>query len=71
MKFREGQVEYYGKKGMSMLGTMIVQWSSEKNGFVYRFENYAFKGYAGQDNVQVDAAIQEIVKEVKTNYWID
>ena len=68
MKYREGQVEYYGKKGMSMLGTMIVQWSSEKKGFVYRFENYAFKGYAGQDNVQVAAAIQQTVKEVKTNY---
>ena len=25
MKYREGQVEYYGKKGMSMLGTMVVQ----------------------------------------------
>ena len=68
MKYREGQVEYYGKKGMSMLGTMIVQWSSEKKGFVYRFENYAFKGYAGQDNVQVAAAIQQTVKEVETNY---
>ena len=53
---------------MSMLGTMIVQWLSEKNGFVYRFENYIFKDYASQDNVQVAAAIQQIVKEVKINY---
>ena len=53
---------------MSMLGTMIVNWSNEKNGIVYRFENYIFKGYAGQDNVQVAAAIQQIVKVVKTNY---
>ena len=25
MKYREGQVEYFGKIGMSMLGTMLVQ----------------------------------------------
>ena len=26
MKYREVQVEYFGKIGMSMLGTMLVQW---------------------------------------------
>ena len=26
MKYREGQVEYFGKIGMSMLGTMLDQW---------------------------------------------
>lgn len=26
MKYREGQVEYFGKKGMSLLGCMIVKW---------------------------------------------
>ena len=68
MKYREGQVEYYGKKGMSLLGTMLVQWSAEKNGFVYRFDNIAFKGYAGQDNVQVAAAVKQVIEQVKTNY---
>jgi hypothetical protein len=68
MKYREGQVEYYGKKGMSVLGVMIVHWSTEKCGFVYRFENFVFKGYTGQDNVQVAAALQQIVTEVNHIY---
>ena len=73
MKYREGQVEYYGKKGMSMLGTMIVQWvtrtikvkedgvevQKEVGGFQYKFVDYIFKGYAGQDHTQVAAAIQK------------
>lgn len=25
MKYGEGQVEYYGKKGMSLLGSMIIE----------------------------------------------
>lgn len=66
-KYCEGQVEYYRKKERSLLGTAIVQWSSKKYGFVYRFKNYAFKAYAGQNSVQV-AAIQQIVKEMKTNF---
>ena len=68
MKYRVGQVEYYGKKCMILLGIMLVQWSTEKNGFVYRFENISFKGYAGQDNVQVAAAVEKVVEQVKTNY---
>ena len=31
MKYREGQMEYYGKKGMGVLGVMIVTWKT--NGF--------------------------------------
>ena len=68
MKYREGQVEYYGKKGMSLLGSMIVTWSTEKEGFAYHFENYVYKGYAGQDNVQVAATMQQIVKQMKANF---
>ena len=59
MKYHEGQMEYYGKKGMSMLGTMIVQWvkkiikvkedgvevQKEVGGFQYKFVDYIFKGY--------------------------
>ena len=58
MKYREGQVEYYGKKGMSLLGAMEVQWVTHTNaagetvgGFQYKFTNYIFKGYAGQVNI--------------------
>lgn len=78
MKYREGQVEYYGKNGMSMLGTMIVQWvtktikvkedgvevQKEVDWFPYRFVDYIFKGYTGQDHTQVAAAIQKIVEQV-------
>ena len=31
MKYREGQVEYFGKIGMSMLGTMLVQRKSRSS----------------------------------------
>ncbi len=72
MKYREGQVEYYGKKGMSMLGTMKVQWKSHAgttgSGFQYSFVDYIFKGYAGQDNVQVASAIENIVQKVKEHH---
>eukprot|EP00559_Dactyliosolen_fragilissimus_P007958 CAMPEP_0184871406 /NCGR_PEP_ID=MMETSP0580-20130426/40701_1 /TAXON_ID=1118495 /ORGANISM="Dactyliosolen fragilissimus" /LENGTH=1005 /DNA_ID=CAMNT_0027374063 /DNA_START=1121 /DNA_END=4139 /DNA_ORIENTATION=- len=79
MKYREGQVEYYGKKGMSMLGTMVVQWitkstsvkengvnvQKEVGGFQYKFVDYVFKGYAGQDHTQVASAIEKILERVK------
>lgn len=35
---------------------------------MYRFDNCTFKDYAGQDNVQVTAAVQKIVKKVRINY---
>ena len=75
MKYREGQVEYFGKKGMSMLRLTIFQWKSrssihlgEENipqGLEYIFTSYVFKGYAGQDNVHVTSAIKALVKKVK------
>ena len=58
MKYREGQVEYYGKKGMSLLGSMIVECVDQDDdgvGFKYTFVDYVIKGYTGQDNVQVAA----------------
>ena len=60
-QYREG-LEYYGKKGMSLLGVMLVTWSEEKKGFMYRFHDYVFKGHAGQDNVQVAAGLCEILR---------
>ena len=70
MKYRECQVEYYGKKGMSVLGAMIMQWTEVENanGFEYRFRDYIFQGYAGQDNVQVAGALENIVMQVKQQY---
>ena len=64
MKYWEGQVEYYGKSGMSMLGTMIISWTDDckQAEFKYNFWDFVFKGYTSQDNTQVAAAIELIVK---------
>ena len=67
---------------MSVLGTMIVQWvvkmveikengvevEKEVGGFQYKFVDYIFKGYAGQDHTQIVAAIEKIVEHMKENY---
>lgn len=70
LKYREGQAEYFGKKGMSLLGAMIVRWveTEDCKGYEYRFSDYVFKGYAGQDNTQVAAAIEVIVNQVHKTY---
>eukprot|EP00957_Ditylum_brightwellii_P055068 4173980-Ditylum_brightwellii.AAC.1 len=57
MKYHEGQVEYYRKKGMSVLGAME-----------YKFVNCIFKGYAGQDNVQVALALEIMVQDTKRKH---
>eukprot|EP00957_Ditylum_brightwellii_P007135 542022-Ditylum_brightwellii.AAC.1 len=59
IKYREGQVEYYGEKGLSVLGAMIVTWKT--NGFKYTFIDCVFKGYTGQDNIQVAAALEVLI----------
>lgn len=64
MKYRESQVEYFGKKGMSLLGSMEVRWvenSDGTEGFTYSFVDYIIRGYAGQDHVQVCAVVQKTV----------
>ena len=72
MKYREGQVEYYGKKGMSVLGTMVVQWltkdDSNEMGFQYSFVDYIIAFYSGQDNVQVCAILQLICSSVQKKF---
>eukprot|EP00957_Ditylum_brightwellii_P093317 7106261-Ditylum_brightwellii.AAC.1 len=64
MKYCKGQVEYYGKKGKSCLGAMVVQWLKKGNcwGYLYKFINIVFQGCDGQDNVQVAASIKMLVK---------
>lgn len=69
MKYREGQVEYYGKTGMSVLGAMQVRWVNNNEstfGFEYKFYDFVVKGYSGQDNVQVCACIEQIVELIAT-----
>jgi len=50
---------------------MEVQWkvvADSTKRFEYRFADYVFKGYSGQDNVQVASAIEVIVKRVRERY---
>ena len=60
MRYWEGQVDYYGKIGMSLLVFMEIMWKvdEEVSAFEYFFVYYVIKGYSGQDYVQMAAAIQ-------------
>ena len=68
MRAREGQVEYFGKRGMSLLGFMLVRRitrttkeGNEQSGLEYRFYDVAVKDYSAQDHVQVTAIIESVV----------
>ena len=63
----EGKVNYYGKKGMSLLGIMEIRWevNGEVSGFEYLFVDYVVKGYSGPDHVQVSTLIQVSVDTVQ------
>ena len=60
MGYRQGQVDYYGKKGMSLLGIMEIsqKYYGGVSGFEYSFVEYEIKEYYGQDHVQAAASIQ-------------
>ena len=49
MRYREGQVHYYGKKGMNLLGILEIGWKVDGNvsGFKYQFVDNVIKGYSG------------------------
>jgi len=66
MKYREGQVDYFGKKGMSLLGSMVIESVNDCDNIAlkYEFVDYVVKGYSGQDNVQVCAVLNQILKRV-------
>ena len=67
MRYREGQVGCYGKKGLIFLGIMEIRWKvvGEISGFEYSFVGYVIKGYSGQDNLQVADIIQLAVDTVQ------
>lgn len=69
-KYREGQVEYFGKKGMSLLGFMIVRGyiDGEESGYEYNFIDVVVEGYAGQNNTQVAAIIKVVKDYINTNF---
>ena len=46
MRYREVQVNYYGKIGMSLMGFMNIRWkvNGDVSGFEYSFVDYVIKG---------------------------
>jgi len=66
MRYREGQVDYFGKKGMSLLGTMIIEGVTNVPNVTwsYKFVDYIVKGYTGEDVLQVCSVITEILRRV-------
>ena len=46
MRYREGQVDCYGKIGMSLMGFMNIRWkvNGDVSGFEYSFADYLIKG---------------------------
>ena len=70
MGYQEGQVDYYGKKGLSLLGIMDMRCKIDRevSGFEYSFVDDLIKGYSGRDHVQVAAVIQLVVGKVQNRH---
>ena len=69
MRYLDGQVYYYGKKVIILLGSIKIKWKvyGDVNVFEYSFVDYAIREYFRQDNVQVASAIQLAVDTVQDN----
>lgn len=67
-KYREGQVEYFGKQGMPLLGALEVSYVVKDgvSGLVYRFIDIAIKGYNAQDHVQVAGLLQVMMEQISS-----
>ena len=70
MSYCQGQVDYFGKKVISLLVMMEVRWKVDGKiiGFEYSFVDYVIKGYSGQDHVQVASVIQLSVDTVQERH---
>ena len=70
MRYQEGQVDYYGKIGMSLLVFMEINWKvdGDVSGFEYSFVDYVIKGYSDQDHVQVAFLIRSAVDTVQDRH---
>ena len=72
--FREGQIEYFGKRGMSLLGFMLIQGVERKvkdeivQGLTYNFYDVVVDKYSSQDNVQVLAILQAMIIQIKGDF---
>ena len=74
MRFREGQIEYFGKRGMSLLVFMLVIRGMKdfhlemKEGITYYFYNVVVDKYSSQDSVQVLAILTAIISWIHTDF---
>eukprot|EP00957_Ditylum_brightwellii_P157963 12023659-Ditylum_brightwellii.AAC.1 len=72
MKYQEDQVEYFGKKGMSLPGFIVMSHYlgntdavNNIGRFQYELIDIVLEFYSGQDNVQVASFICHIMNEIK------
>jgi hypothetical protein len=68
--YREGQVEYFGKRGMSLLGAMLVRRvvRDGKVGLEYIFFDCIVERYSSQDNMQVLGVLTSLLPHIKELY---
>ena len=68
-KYREPQVEYYSKKGMSLLEMIMIRWkiSGNEGGCEYSFHDYVVKRYTSQNHIQIEAIIQVASRIINDN----
>ena len=73
-QFREGQVDYFGKRGMSLLGAMFVRRVDRKikdeivSGLEYRYIDCVMEHYSAQDSVQVLSTIKLVIEYLRITY---
>ena len=71
-------MEYFGKRGISLLGSTFVRQMKiiinniQIEGLVYYLYDLVVHNYSSQDNVQVLAVVTVIMKKIKQIYptWI-
>ena len=68
MKYSNVQVNYFGKKGASLLGVIEVQretctkdFGANIGGLRLKFANHVFKSHGRQDNAQVAALFETMI----------
>jgi hypothetical protein len=68
MRYREGMIEYFGKRGLSLLGGMLVRNVVNDDGVpgtVYEFYDCVVQNYSDQDNQQVMAVVEALIRAIK------
>ena len=74
MLCREGQIEYFGKRGMSLLGAMLVRRTTItigdaiSTGLEYYYYDVVIDKYSSQDNIQVMAVITAVLHRVRQDF---